>query len=651
MGNEEIKNVNDVNESVAVDSNTIEEKLKNLKEFTVDNENILYPIYDIEVQEKLDNNMADGVDAFFMNEYEKAKEIFGKYPTDPIHLLGYGALDFMVALVTFDKEKIAKSLKSLDTIEKKASKQIDRINSDEKKAGNGGLMSKFQKKKGKKIINAKLRATVVKAECNLLAAALYLFQENVVSFVKAAFCLKKVWSGFYSCWNEIKDNLEESKKVMDKHTFNGILFGIGSSKLLLSVLPPKILSIISIFGISSDKKQGIELLNQCINEKNLYSPLALSAQLFYHCIYNSLAPSSVALDLESGEALLNKGLEMYPNSAVQLYFEGKFKRLVQDIDASTHSFVRANEAQNYFAELNHLFQYELVLNYILSQEWDKSIELLDTLIKDKYYSVISFTYLSGIIHLIKNDVEKAKELFSSALDIFKGQAKTIDIEQYCYAMIHLIEEDNYKDAEEAVLEFMYLWDGIPCMDEKRLAMALALRNTEEEGGEGEGEGGEGGVTGKTKTAEGGEATKSMKRNDSKASVASSSSSLSRMMSKKAVEKDYIYKLIKGSIYRELKRYDESEKLFQTIIDNKHLFPKKSFILPFTFFELGILYTKTKDYPKAQKCLGKIKSYKGFFMEFRLDVKLQKANEHLKELMGKEAISEEPENNKKGEATL
>jgi len=60
MGNEEIKK-NDLNESVAVDSNTVEERLKNLKEFTVDNENILYPIYDIEVQEQLDNNMAIGV--------------------------------------------------------------------------------------------------------------------------------------------------------------------------------------------------------------------------------------------------------------------------------------------------------------------------------------------------------------------------------------------------------------------------------------------------------------------------------------------------------------------------------------------------------------------------------------------------------------
>jgi len=461
----------------------------------------------------------------------------------------------------------------------------------------------------------------------------------VVSFVKAAFCLKKVWNGYYSCWNEIKDNLEESKEVMDKHTFYGILFGIGSSKLLLSVLPPKILSIISIFGITSDKKQGIDLLNQCINEKNLYSSMALSAQLFYHCIFNSLAPASVSSDdLEIGKELVAKGLEMYPNSAVQLYFEGKFNRLIHDITTSTKSFTQGNEAQNYFIELNHLFQYELVLNSILSQEWEKSIELLDVLIKDKYYSVVSFKYLSGIINLITNNVEKAKECFSNALELFKKQPKTIDIEQYCNTMIQYIQENNYMDAETAILEFMYLWDGIPCMDKKRLEMALALRKDDKEDG----------IEYKTSKNEIKNDEKKDEKNNSKGSLKSSSSSSSSIihLSKKEIEREYIYILIKGSIYRELKRYEESEKLLQSIIDNKNLFHKKSYILPFTYFELGILYTNTNDYSKAQKNLGRIKSYKGFFMEFRLDVKLQKANELLKELMEKEKIttSEEPTNN-------
>ncbi|OUM70196.1 hypothetical protein PIROE2DRAFT_68418 [Piromyces sp. E2] len=505
-------------------------------------------------------------------------------------MLGYAALDFMIALITFDKEKIASSLKTLESIEHKASKQIDRINYDEKKAGNGGFMSKFHKKKEKKIINAKLRATVIKAECNLLSAALLLFQENVVSFVKAAFNLRKVWNGYYSCWNEIKDNLEESRKVMDKHTFNGILFGIGSSKLLLSVLPPKVLSIISIFGFVGDREQGMNLLNQCTDERNLYSPMALSAQLFYYSIFNSLAPATVSHECEIGEQLIKKCSDMYPNSAIQLYIKGRFVRLIHDLEASTEAFTLGNDAQNYYVELNHLFQYELILNCVFKQEWDRGVELLDNLIESKYYSEIFFSYLAGVVSCMKNDIEKAKEYFNKSEELYKkNQGKMIDIEQYCQGVIQRIKEDNYTDVGIAVLEFMYLWDGIPCMDKKTLEMALELKKDDD--------------------------SEDKNKAVSKESVRSSSSSVN-YSSKRAIEKEYIYRLIKGSIYRELECYDESIKILESIIESKHLFPKKSFILPFSNFELGLLYTNTKDFAKAQKYFSKTKSHKGFFMEFR-----------------------------------
>ncbi|ORX47260.1 hypothetical protein BCR36DRAFT_355792 [Piromyces finnis] len=574
-----------------------EEELLKLEEFTVDNEKILLPLYDIELQEELDRRMGAGIDAFYSNEYEKAKEIFGRYKSDPLHMLGYGALDFMIALITFDKEKIADSLKTLDSIERKASKQIDRINADEKKAGNStGLLSKLHRKKEKKIINAKLRATIIKAECNLLSAALLLFQENMVSFVKAAFNLKKVWNGYYSCWNEIKDNLEESRKVMDKHTFNGILFGVGSSKLLLSVLPPRVLSIISIFGFVGDREQGMDLLNQCTKERNLYTPMALSTQLFYYSIFNSLAPASVSHDTEIGKQLIDKGLEMYPNSAIQLYFKGRFARLAHDMEASTEALTLGNEAQNYYIELNRLFQYELVLNYVVKQEWDKSLELLDIIIESKYYSEIFFLYLAGVINCIKHDIEKTREYFKKSEELYKkNQGKMIDIEQYSQGIIQRIREDNYTDAETAVLEFMYLWDSIPCMDKKSLEMALELKKKDDDDNDNDNNNNNIGT--------------------SKESLKSSSSSIN-YSSKKAIEKEYVYRLIIGSIYRELERYDDSIKILESILQSKHLFPKKSYILPFANLELGILYTNTKDFTKAQKYFSKIKSYKGFFMEFR-----------------------------------
>jgi len=640
MSNEEIKNENIDKSQIKTNNDNEEDELEllNYEEFVVDNEKVLLPIYDIQVQEKLDSHMGKGIDAFYSNDYEKAKEIFGKYKSDPLHMLGYGALDFMIALITFNKEEIAKSLKTLESIENKASKQIDRINADEKKTGNNlGFMSKF-KKKEKKIINAKLRAIILKAECSLLAAALYLFQENVVSFVKAAFCLKKVWSAYNSCWNEIKDNLEENKKLMDKHTFHGILFGIGSSKLLLSILPPKILSIISIFGITSDRQQGMKLLNQCIEEKNLYSSMALSAQLFYFSIFNSLAPASVTNDLEEGQVIVNKGLEMYPNSAIQLYFQGRFVRLVRDLETSSTAFTQGNEAQSYFVDLNYLFQYELILNKVFNQEWEIGIKLLDVLIENKYYSEIFFSYLAGILCCMTSNIEKAKKYFDQSETLYKtNQSKIVDIEQYCQGVIQRIKEDQYNDVEIAVLEFMYFWDGIPCMDEKRLEMALALRQEDEK--ETQKEENQKDEKEDSKKASLSSINKNKVKDSSltietKSSIKSLSSLNLNTNNKKMIEKEYVYKVIKGSIYRELKRYKESEEILTHIIQSKHLFPKKSYILPFAYFELGLLYTETNDYDKAQKNLNKAKSFKGFFMEFRLDLKILKANECLRELSEK-----------------
>jgi tetratricopeptide (TPR) repeat protein len=551
----------------------------------------------------------------------------------------------LILKITFDKEKIAKSLKTLESIEQKASKQIDRINADEKKSGNNsGFLSKF-KKKEKKIINAKLRANIIRAECNLLSAALYLFQENMISFVKAALCLKKVWSGYNSCWNEIKDDLEENKKIMDKHTFHGILFGIGSSKLLLSVLPPKVLSIISIFGITSDREQGMNLLNKCIEERNLYSSMALSAQLFYYSIFNSLAPATVSNDLEIGQKIIDKGLEMYPNSAIQLYFQGRFIRMIHNLETSTDAFIRGNEAQSYFPELNYLFQYELLLNVIFNQEWERGIEILNILIEKKYYSEIFFSFLAGLLYCMTNNIEKGKEYLKKSEDLYKSnQGKLIDIDQYCQNIIYRIKEDNYKDVEVAILEFMYFWDGIPCMDKRRLEMALQLRNNNNDNiksnkQDSKNENDEDNVIEDSSPSK-------VKNCSSTTSLESKSTSkpsieFDNFSSKNEIEKEYIYRLIIGSLYRELKCYEKSEDILKSIIHNKHHFSKKSYILPFANFELGLLYINTKDFIKAQKYFGKIKSYKGFFMEFRLDLKLQKANEYLKFLSEKK---DEPSKN-------
>jgi hypothetical protein len=67
---------------------------------------------------------------------------------------------------------------------------------------------------------------------------------------------------------------QEYTKHIDRETVSAMQFGIGAVHLLLSSLPPKILKILSIFGLKSDKQLGFALLKLCLEGKGIRSPLA-----------------------------------------------------------------------------------------------------------------------------------------------------------------------------------------------------------------------------------------------------------------------------------------------------------------------------------------------------------------------------------------
>lgn len=160
--------------------------------------------------------------------------------------------------------------------------------------------------------NGALRAHVIRAECCLLMAILYLTQETVVGYLKTGLNLRRgiVHCKFVhnSCSQQI-DSIQQlqsclagvqthGSRVQSVHgqrhyishpirvgtcmdiqknsRFNYSLFfhSIGSVHLLLSSLPPKILKIVSAFGWNADKHLGIALLKLCMEGKRIRSPLA-----------------------------------------------------------------------------------------------------------------------------------------------------------------------------------------------------------------------------------------------------------------------------------------------------------------------------------------------------------------------------------------
>lgn len=130
-------------------------------------------------------------------------------------------------------------------------------------------------------------------------------------------------------------------KTIDQHFRTGVYLGVGSSNLMLSMMPSRLLSLIELFGYKGDRHLGLSLLykaggwSQSANEPSisfsssaqLQSAMTLlticTAQegvrrticdmtlLIFHLILSSFTYEGV--DIKMAEKILNYNLERYPN--------------------------------------------------------------------------------------------------------------------------------------------------------------------------------------------------------------------------------------------------------------------------------------------------------------------------------------------------
>lgn len=92
---------------------------------------------------------------------------------------------------------------------------------------------------------------VIAAECKLLASALTFLREGVFDKVKAGFQIRSAWQQYTKICKEHKI-ADGSEDHLDPETRNAIQFGIGVFNLLCSILPAKLLKVVSLLGFPSE---------------------------------------------------------------------------------------------------------------------------------------------------------------------------------------------------------------------------------------------------------------------------------------------------------------------------------------------------------------------------------------------------------------
>ncbi|KAG2194527.1 hypothetical protein INT47_005731 [Mucor saturninus] len=596
--------------------------------FNIDFENVRPNFLSPRAQEKYDEDMKAGMDHFFNNKFSQAKTIFEKRAKDdPLYSLGLSSMSFIKAITSYNPKDVEGALSQLTETYLFANAQVD-IAAANKPIGDAishyftnligsnsthlptktRPLTKYERQEQTFFPNGSLRAHVIKAECGLLMAIIYLSMETMVGYLKAGLNLRRAYNSYSLVWQEYKRMGQDFNKYMDRDTISAIQFGIGSVHLLLSSLPPKILKIVSAFGWSADKHLGFALLKLCLEGKRIRSPLASLMLLSYYVTLASYAPQVLTRELiqPAIECLLD-AQQTYPNSAFFLYFAGRVSRLARNLPLSTQSFVYTFEvSQGDWAEttIGNLATFEIAFNSAMGLDWTSAaVRALE--LQTKYNSPAFLKYFYGACMEMMGNRTEAILSFAEAPGLV-DRKRNSQPELFVANRVAFFEISGYQDLDFSLpaLEILFTWNAFPCMAPETLEKCLELiEHTLELIYEREK------LEYDIRTVELVPVTATPDYYDQRGTLL----------------------LMKASIYNALNRYTEGIVHINWIIDNKEKFKHSNWIVPFAYWESGNICWGTEEFKRARALWESTLTYSGFDFEYRLATRLNLAIQHAIDL--------------------
>jgi hypothetical protein len=131
------------------------------------------------------------------------------------------------------------------------------------------------------ISEEELSCRIIEAEATYLLALLCFFEESMASFFRAALLIRKAIQAYKQCHTILQ---RQSHSSRSKHDVGAVQLGFGGFSLAISMLPPKLLRLLSVLGFPSNREAGLHAVNQSLIGGGLRSSVAGILLLSYHVI-------------------------------------------------------------------------------------------------------------------------------------------------------------------------------------------------------------------------------------------------------------------------------------------------------------------------------------------------------------------------------
>eukprot|EP00250_Pteridium_aquilinum_P012457 c20737_g1_i1 orf=155-2137(+) len=335
------------------------------------------------------------------------------------------------------------------------------------------------------ISEKELSSRIIEAEATYLSALLCFFEESMAAFFKAALLIRKAIRGYKHCNSILQSN---GNSIGSEHDIGAVKLGFGGFSLAISMLPPKLLRLLSVLGFPSNRKAGLCAIEEALRGGGLRASVSGVLLLAYHVILPSFfsIPLERQQHVQSAEEVLCVLDKNYPNSFFLSFYRGRLQRLRGDLEGSIQSFLTLDKglpltAESRFFKLRHAWIYELGVSYMLQLNWEDARKCWEELEKDSVWSRAFFAYMHGVCLSMQGLPGEAADKFGKVQGLMRGtmSGKVLAEEQYVSRKV----KDHALDTEEGVktfqgrisgVEFLYLWNSFPQMPRYELEQVVRI---------------------------------------------------------------------------------------------------------------------------------------------------------------------------------
>nr|CAB3267342.1 tetratricopeptide repeat protein 39B [Phallusia mammillata] len=408
----------------------------------------------------LDSAMAEvniAISLFFNNEFNEARKLMAeKSSTSMYHAIGVSTLRFMESVMTFENKDINEAMTCI-----KSAIQI--CNRHRRKQN---LTTSFQKMLGlsetTELTDSELHAELIFAELNLYRSALTFIQdENLLSFIRGALKVRLCYQTYNYCYKIVAAEGFNLKQNCH-HFHGGVMLGCGAFNIGLSLLPPRILSLLEWIGFSSDKQTGLDQLKTGYTSPNLRSSL-ISLFILGYNLFVSVHLGTHDADLVYTEKVLSEMLQKYPKGVYFHLFAGRLKQLQGNFTEAIDHLIQAAEIQTEWKQFSHICYWEIMWCHTFTMNWKSAAKYAEILRTESNWSKCVYSYLRAVFLYVDDKDGNAEEIRKLMREVpelkqrFAG--KSIPMEKFITRKARKFLEQG-EHLVMPVHEMAYAWNGL-----------------------------------------------------------------------------------------------------------------------------------------------------------------------------------------------